>query len=57
MRKNNTYPDIIATFYNYGAIDLKEVFNLVKEEKITKEEFHSITGYSYNGLKESRRWI
>ena len=57
MRKNNTYPDIIATFYAYGAIDLKEVFNLVKEEKITKKEFHSITGYNYNGLKESRRWI
>jgi len=50
------YAKIIFKFYDYQAVTLKEVFDLVTERKITKEEFHSITELNYNVIKKCRGW-
>ena len=42
--------------YDNGIYTLKQVFDLVTNLVITKEEFHSITSYNYDGLKKTRGW-
>ena len=57
---NSSYPmqegfimsyDLIKFFYEEGVFDLKDVMKYVDSKEITEEEFHTITGYSYKGLK------
>ncbi len=43
--------DLIKYFYEMGVFDLKEMVKQVDLKNITEEEFHSITSYSYNGVK------
>ena len=43
--------DLIKFFYEEGVFDLKDVMKYVDSKEITEEEFHTITGYSYKGLK------
>ena len=50
------YQDIKCKYDNY-IYTLKQVFDLVTKLVITKEQFHSITGYNYDGLKENRGWL
>ena len=42
--------------WEYGGYSLHEIFNMVKENKITEEEFHEITRYNYKGIKKTREW-
>ena len=42
--------------YDHGIYDLRYVFDLVGTLVITKEQFHSITSYNYDGLKKTRGW-
>ena len=42
--------------WEYGVYSLKQIFDMVKENKITEEEFHEITRYNYQGIKKSREW-
>ena len=35
---------------------LKDLVDFVKKKMITKEEFHWITGYSYDGIQKTRDW-
>jgi len=42
--------------YEAGAYSLRAMIELVESGKLTKEEFHFITDYSYDGLKKSRGW-
>ena len=48
--------DIIKKLYAIGAMNLKQVFDLTTVRTITKEQFHSITTYDYNGIKETKGW-
>ena len=50
------YAKIIAKFYDFYAITLKEVFDLTTQRKLTKEEFHSITELNYEAIKKCRGW-
>lgn len=47
---------LFKVMWNYGVYSLKELFDLIKKEKMTEEEFHDITGYNYQGIKKSREW-
>lgn len=47
---------LIEYKYNNGIYNLHDVFNLVKEGYLTKEAFHWVTFYSYDGLKRQRGW-
>lgn len=42
--------------YNLRIHSLKDMVEFVDKKIITEEEFHWITGYSYEGLKKSRDW-
>jgi len=50
------YARILAKFYAYGGLSLKEIFDLTTQKKLTKEEFHFITELDYNGIKKSQGW-
>jgi hypothetical protein len=50
------YYELVDKLYNLGALSLRQVFNLVIVKNITKEDFHTITGYNYDGLKETKGW-
>ena len=50
------FMDIIKKLYELGAMNLKQVFDLATVRRITKEQFHSITSYDYNGIKEQKGW-
>ena len=47
--------DLIKYYYESGVYDIKQVSEYVRNETITEEEFHSITGYSYSGINKERR--
>ena len=47
---------IIEDKYKSGLYSLRAMIELVEKGWITKEEFHFITDYSYEGLKKSRGW-
>lgn len=44
----------IQVGYNNGVYTLKELIEFVDKKIITKEEFHWITSYSYDGLTKNR---
>ena len=46
----------IQTGYESRVYTLKDLIDFVDKKIITKEEFHWITGYSYEGLKKTRGW-
>lgn len=48
--------DVIRWKYDHGIYTLRDVFDLVSFLVITKEQFHSITSFSYDGLKKNRGW-
>ena len=50
--KNMSY-DLIKCLFEYGVYSAKEVMWYVENGNITKDEFHFITSYNYDGLKES----
>lgn len=50
------FMDIIKKLYELGAMNLKQVFDLTTVRRITKEQFHSITSYDYDGVKEQKGW-
>lgn len=52
----NTDLYTLKYFWEYGVYSLKDMFNLVKEGKISEEEFHEITRYNYQGIKKTREW-
>lgn len=43
---------LIKYKYERGAYTLEKMMDLVKENKISEDEFHQITGYNYQGLKK-----
>lgn len=43
--------DLIKYYFEVGVYDLTDMVKCVEKNYITKEQFHSITGYDYNGLK------
>ena len=42
--------------YETRTYILKDMIDFVERKIITKDEFHWITGYSYDGLKKSGKW-
>ena len=48
--------DTIKKLYEIGAMNLKQVFDLTTVRTITKEQFHSITTYDYDGIKKTKGW-
>lgn len=52
--KNMSY-NLIEHMYHSGVYNIKDVIAYVETGNITKEEFHSITGYNYNGVKSFLR--
>ena len=48
--------DVIQWKYDRGIYSLRQVLDMVSALKITKEQFHSITSYNYDGLKKTRSW-
>ena len=54
MRSTNF--ERIQAGYESRLYRLKELVEFVDKKIITKEEFHWITGYSYEGLKKLRGW-
>ena len=49
--KNEKF-DVIRYKYLTGIYNLNKMIQLVDERRITKEEFHFITTYSYETIKE-----
>lgn len=43
---------LIKFKYNKGVYSLEEMCKFVENNLITEEDFHSITGYNYKGIKE-----
>ncbi len=52
LDKNMSY-DMINYMFNHGQYLPEDVMWYVDNGNITKEQFHFITGYDYNGLKSS----
>ena len=48
--KNMSY-NLIEHMYHSGVYNIEDVIVYVNMGNITEEEFHSITGYDYNGMK------
>ena len=48
--------DIIKYKYDAGVYTLKEIYSFVSTKSITEKEFHIITSYNYQGLKELKGW-
>ena len=46
----------IQSGYESRVYTLKDMIEFVDKTIITKEEFHWITGYSYEGIKKTRDW-
>lgn len=46
--------DVIRNKYKYGGLSLDDLIHLVDEKKITKEDFHRITTYNFDVIKEKR---
>ena len=44
--------EIIYYKYSMGIYSLKQLMRLVEENKLSKDSFHFITTYSYDGLKD-----
>ena len=44
--------EIIYYKYSMGIYSLKQLMELVEENKLNKNIFHFITTYSYDGLKD-----
>ena len=47
---------LIKYKYEVGVYTLKYVFILVETGQITKEQFHEITRYDFDGVKKNRGW-
>lgn len=47
---------LFRDLYNAGDLSLRDLFNLVTCNELSKEDFHFITSYEYDGLKKSRGW-
>ena len=47
---------LIEYKYNMGVYNLHDVFDLVTRGALTKDAFHWITFYSYDGVKQSKGW-
>lgn len=47
---------IVASKYSEGVYSLYDVFKLVSIKYLTKEEFHQITSFNYDGVKQSMGW-
>lgn len=41
--------------WNCGAYELIDMINLVKKEKISKQDFFQITRYNYDGVLKTRK--
>lgn len=50
--KNISYENI-KYFYEMGVYTVEDVIQYVKENIITKEQFHFITSYNYDGYREN----
>lgn len=49
--------ELIQILWDNGCYTLKELYNRVKNNEITEDEFKEITGYSFKGVKKSREWV
>lgn len=54
MEKEKLY--LLKSMWEDGVYSLHQIFDMVKENRITKEEFHDITRYNYQGIKKTREW-
>lgn len=43
---------VIKSKYKYGVYTIKDLIYLVENRKLTKDEFHYITTYNYDVIKE-----
>lgn len=43
--------DLYTFYYNCEKITLQELIDMVAKMKISYQDFHWITGYSYEGIK------
>ena len=54
MASRNFY--VIKFKYENRALSLKDVFDFTTQRLITEDEFHFITTYNYQAIKEDRGW-
>jgi len=54
MKQEDFY--VIKYKYDSRVYSLKYIFDLTTNRQLTKEEFHLITTYNYEGIKEDRGW-
>ena len=47
---------LIQHKFESGAYSLHQMIEFVDKKWITKDEFHWITSYDYEGVKKSRGW-
>lgn len=47
---------LIQEKWNLGVYGLIDMMNLVKKEKISKEEFFDITRYNYDGILKTKKY-
>ena len=47
---------VISKLYDLGAYTFKQIFDFVKQKRINKDQFHSITSCDYDGVKELKGW-
>lgn len=46
--------NVIQSKYKYGGFSLDDLILLVEKKKMTKEDFHRITTYNFDVMKEKR---
>lgn len=52
--KQQQFKILIEAKYCQGVYSIEDLMKFVDIKELTKEEFHSITSYSYDGLKRRK---
>ena len=47
---------VLARLFEYRAITVREVFDLVSKNLITKKDFHWVTSLDYDMIKKEKGW-
>lgn len=47
--------ELIKVKWDFGVYDLDYMMQLVQKKEISKQDFHQITRYNYNGCLKTRK--
>lgn len=56
IMENQESVALIQHKFENGVYSLRQMVEFVEKKWITKDDFHWITSYNYEGVKKSRGW-